>query len=361
MKSVLVTGPGTTGVVDVPTPTVGPTDVLVRMRACGICGSDTFYIARGGIPPREGATPLGHEPAGEVAEIGTDVVGLTIGDHVVINPIASRKGMIGSGGPGGALSEFLLIPDAVVGTSLAVIPNHIPFDVAALNEPMAVARHAVNRTAPKPGAKVVVFGAGPIGLGATIAYKRSGAAHVVVVDIIPSRLEKALAVGADAVINSATEDVVARLTELQGAGATAMGSPRAGTDIYLDAAGVGAVIDTALKAAKHGATLGIVAVHKKPVSVDFGDILGAEVNIVLSMGYPTEIFEVTQDIVAEWEKFAVIISDRFDFADAEAALALAGTPGAADKVVVTFGDHSSDNATNMTTTTTESSASWPSP
>jgi threonine dehydrogenase-like Zn-dependent dehydrogenase len=336
MKSVLVTGVGTTAVVDVPTPVIGPTDVLVRIRACGICGSDVFYISIGGIPPRQGETPLGHEPAGEVVEIGADVTGLSIGDHVVINPIASRKGMIGSGGPGGALSEFLLIPDAVVGTSLAVVPDHIPFAVAALNEPMAVARHAVNRTEPKPGVKVVIFGAGPIGLGAAISYKRSGASHVVVVDVIPSRLEKALAIGADAVINSASEDVLERLTELHGPGATAMGAPRAGTDIYLDAAGVGVVVETALKAAKHRATVGIVAVHKKPFEINFGDILASEITIVMSMGYPTEIFEVTTDIVAEWQKYALIISDEFDFADVQQALTLASTPGAADKVVVTF-------------------------
>ena len=336
MKSVLVTGVGTTAIVDIDRPEIGPADALVKVRACGICGSDTFYISIGGIPPRQGHTPLGHEPAGEVVEVGADVVGLAVGDHVVINPIASPTGIIGNGGATGALADYLLISDAVVGTSLAIVPDHIPFEVAALNEPMAVARHAVNRTAPKPGDKVVIFGAGPIGLGAAISYKRSGVAHVVVVDVVPSRLEKALAIGADAVINSAEEDVVARLTELHGAGATATGHPRAGTDIYLDAAGVGVVIDTALKAAKHLATIGIVAVHKKPVEVDFGAVLGSEVNIVLSMGYPTEIFEVTNDIVAEWEKYALIISDTFDFADVDAAIALAGTPGAADKVVVTF-------------------------
>jgi threonine dehydrogenase-like Zn-dependent dehydrogenase len=121
---------------------------------------------------------------------------------------------------------------------------------------MAVARHAVNRATPKPGDKVVIFGAGPIGLGAAIRYKRSGAGHV--------------------------------------------------------------------------------AVHKKPVEIDLGGILNSEVNLVISMGYPTEIFEVTKDIVAEWEKYARIISDTFDFADVDRARALAATPGAADKVVVTF-------------------------
>jgi threonine dehydrogenase-like Zn-dependent dehydrogenase len=186
--------------------------------------------------------------------------------------------MIGSGGPQGALAEFLLIEEARLGRNLAIIPGEVPLDVAALNEPMAVARHAVNRTGVRPGDSVVVFGAGPIGLGAAIGYKLSGAKSVIVADILPERLEKALAVGADAVINSAKEDVVARLTELHGTGRTATGRSRAGTDIYLDAAGVPVVIDTALAAAKQGATLGVVAVHKKPVAVDFGAILGAEVN-----------------------------------------------------------------------------------
>jgi 2-desacetyl-2-hydroxyethyl bacteriochlorophyllide A dehydrogenase len=285
------------------------------MRACGICGSDSFYIAIGGIPPRQGATPLGHEPAGEVIEVGDRVEGIKPGDHVVINPITG--GMIGSGGPGGALSEFLLIPDAKLGHNLAVIPDEVPLDVAALNEPMAVARHAVNRTGAKPGDSVVVFGAGPIGLGATIGYKLSGARSVVVADVVPSRLEKALAVGADAVINSAEEDVVDQLTKL-------------------DAAGVPVVIDTALSAAKQGATLGVVALHKKPVSVDFGAILDTEVNIVTSMGYPTEIFQVTKEIAQNWERFSLIISHRLPFADVENALTTASTPGAAEKVVVTF-------------------------
>ena len=157
------------------------------------------------------------------------------------------------------------------------------------------------------------------------------------VDVIPARLEKALQIGADAVINSATEDLAARLTELHGQGNAGLSrGVRAGTDIYLDAAGVGVVIDSVSSLAKHGATLGIVAVHKKPVPVDFGAILTAELNIVMSMGYPTEIFEVTDDIVANWEKYALIISDRLPFERAQEALALAATPGAADKVTVVF-------------------------
>lgn len=336
MKLSMVTGPGQAEVVEVDKPNPGARDVLVRMRACGICGSDTFYITIGGIPPRQDHTPLGHEPAGEVVEVGVEVTDIAVGDHVVINPMAAPSGIIGNGGATGALAEFLLIEDAVRGISLEVIPDHIPFEVAALNEPMAVARHGVNRCRPKPGDKVVVFGAGPVGLGAVLAFKSLGVGHVVVVDIIPGRLDKALKIGADAVINSADDDVISRLIELHGEGKAMFGG-KAGTDIYLDAAGAKPVVDIALAAAQNGATLGIVGVHKEPVPVEFGNVMSNEITIVGSMGYPDEIFEVTKDLVANWEKYAVIVSHTVPFEDVDEALRLASTPGAADKVVVTFG------------------------
>jgi threonine dehydrogenase-like Zn-dependent dehydrogenase len=335
MKVSMVTGPGKAEVVDADRPRVGPHDVLIRMRACGICGSDAFYITIGGVPPRQGHTPLGHEPAGEVVQVGADVSGVAIGDHVVINPMAAPSGIIGNGGATGALADYLLIENAVRGTSLEVIPNHIPWEVAALNEPMAVARHGANRCKPTPSDKVVIFGAGPIGLGATLAFKSLGVSHVVVTDLIPARLGKALQIGADAVINAADEDVVRRLIDLHGEG-TALFPGKAGTDIYLDAAGATAVVNTALDAAKRGATLGIVGVHKEPVPVEFVNVMSNEITIVGCMGYPDEIFQVTADLVANWEKYALIVSHTIPFDNLDAALELAGTPGAADKVVVTF-------------------------
>jgi threonine dehydrogenase-like Zn-dependent dehydrogenase len=337
MKSVMVTGPGLTEIVDVPAPVAGPADVLVRIRACGICGSDGMYIAVGGIPPRQGATPLGHEPAGEIVEVGAEVTGLAVGDHVVLNPMASEDGIIGSGGAQGGLNELVLIRGARAGVHLVTVPEHVPFEVAALNEPMAVATHAVNRLEPKPGQAAVVFGAGPIGLGAVIGLKLRGAAHVVVVDVVPNRLAKALKVGADAVIDSSREDVAARLLELHGEAPRYFGRHgKPATELYLDAAGVPAVIETVLATARHGARLSIVAVHKKPISVDFGSLLTSELTIALAMGYPTEIFEVTKDLVEHWERYALIVSDVLPYTQVGRALDLAATPGAADKVVVTL-------------------------
>jgi threonine dehydrogenase-like Zn-dependent dehydrogenase len=337
MKASIVTGPGTTAVVDTPRPEIGPADVLVRMRACGVCGSDGFYISIGGLPPRQGHMPLGHEPAGEIVEVGADVTDLAVGDHVVVNPMAQGSNIIGNGGDSGALADYLLIENAVRGVSVEVIPDHIPWEVAALNEPMAVARHAANQCKPRPGDKVVIFGAGPIGLGAILAFKALGASHVVVADLIAARLDKALRIGADAVINSAEDDVIARLVELHGAG-DAMFPGRAGTHIYLDAAGVPAVLDTALAAAQRGATLGVVAVHKKSVPVEFINVMSNEITIIGSMGYPDEIFEVTSDLVENWETYQLIVSHTVPFGDVDEALRLASTPGAADKVVVTFPD-----------------------
>ncbi|HZQ31024.1 MAG TPA: zinc-binding dehydrogenase [Mycobacterium sp.] len=335
MKAALVTGPGTASIVDIPRPSAGPRDVLIRMRACGICGSDSFYIAIGGLPPREGRMPLGHEPAGEVVEAGAEVTGISIGDHVVVNPMAAPGDIIGNGGGQGALSEYLLIEQAERGVNLEVIPEHVPFAVAALNEPMAVARHAVNQCTPTSSDKVLIFGAGPIGLGAVLAFKSLGLQHVVVTDVIASRLDKALQVGADAVINSAEEDAIKRLIEIHGEG-EAMLPGKADTDIYLDAAGVPAVIDTAISAAKKNATVCVVAVHKKPVPVDLISVMSNEITLIGSIGYPDEIFDVTRDLVDNWKKYALIVSHTVHFDHLDEALRKASTPGAADKVVVTF-------------------------
>jgi (R,R)-butanediol dehydrogenase/meso-butanediol dehydrogenase/diacetyl reductase len=340
MKSVLTGAPNKVDVVDVERPAPGPKDALVRIRACGICGTDTFFLHLGGRPTgADGSTraiPLGHEPAGEVVEVGAEVTGLAVGNRVVVNPQAAASGIIGCGGDLGGMDEYLLIENAEVGRSVAVFPDDVPFDVAALNEPMAVARHCVNRSEARPSDKVVVFGAGPIGLGAAIWLKLRGVQHVVVADVIPERLETALAVGADAVINSATEDVTARLTELHGQSANALGQPRAGTDIYIDAAGAPAVFQAAVDSAKWKAKMVMVAVQKKSDAIDLGGMLRSELTLIASQGYPTEIFEVTPELAEHKDRFARLISHRVPSSEVDRAFELALTPGAAEKVVVTF-------------------------
>ncbi|MEH0626541.1 zinc-dependent alcohol dehydrogenase [Streptomyces stelliscabiei] len=342
MKSVRTGEQNKIEVVDAERPVPGAKDVLLRIRACGICGTDVTFVREGGVRlgPGGSVVPLvlGHEPAGEVAEVGAEVTDLKVGDRVVVKPQGATSDIfdiVGCGGPHGGMSEYLLIEDAFLGKSVAVFPDSVPFDVAALNEPMAVARHCVNRSEAKPTDKVVVFGAGPIGLGVTIWLKLRGVEHVVVADVIPGRLETALAVGADAVIDSATEDVTARLTELHGQGADGLGRPRPDTDLYIDAAGAPAVFQTTVDSAKQGARLTMVAVQKK-AEIDLGLMLPSELTLISSQGYPTEIFEVTPELAEHQERFAKLISHRVPFPEVEKAFDLALTPGAAEKVVVTF-------------------------
>ncbi|MCU1524900.1 MAG: oxidoreductase, zinc-binding dehydrogenase family protein [Microbacteriaceae bacterium] len=333
-KRVETAEPGQITVRDIEVPKPGENDVLVRMRACGICGSDVTMISSPRV--REAPTPLGHEPAGEVVEVGNAVVDIQVGDRVVINPMAAPSGIIGNGGALGALTEYLLIENAMLGVGLNRIPDSLPFTVAALNEPMAVARHFVNRANPGPEETAIVFGAGPIGLGAVIWLKLRGVKHVVVADVVPSRLELALEVGADAVINSAQQDVGKELTKLHGAAMNGVGQPRPATDIYLDAAGVGVVLDTAISNAKLHARLVMVAGHRQPESIDTAAMLMSELTFSASLGYPTEIFEVTEQIAEHADLFAKLISHEIPFTEVERAIQLALTPGAADKIVITF-------------------------
>lgn len=337
MKAAAITGIDQLTILDLPTPDVGDTDVLVQIKAVGLCGSDPHSLAQGHIVPGASITRLGHEPAGIVAAVGASVTGLEVGDHVVVNPMAVPDAIIGGGGPQGALSEYLLVGNAAVGTNLRVMPKHIPFHVVALTEPMSVARRSVNRTHPTAQSKAVVFGAGPVGLGALLAFKAHGVANVVVVDVQANRLEKALLLGADAVVNSAEEDLVARLVELHGSASDAFGvTGLPGTDIYLDAAGVSSVVETVLASAKQGAVLGVVAIHRRPIEVAFQGLIPKELTIVASMGYQDEFFEVADDLEKNWEKYALIVSDVIPFTEVEEAIRLAGQPGATDKVVVTF-------------------------
>ena len=340
MKSVRTAAPGTIQVAEIQRPAPGPSGPagtgtrLRHLRHRRGLRADGRHAA--GPGRADGIHPARARAAGEVVEIGAEVTGLKTGDRVVVNPQAAPSGIIGCGGTLGGMSEYLLIQNAVAGQSVAVFPDDLPFEVAALNEPMAVARHCVNRSQARTADKVVVFGAGPIGLGAAIWLKLRGVRQVTVADVIPGRLQTALAAGADAVIDSSREDVTARLACLHGHSTNALGAPRPDTDIYIDAAGAAIVVNTALRAAKWGARLVTVAVHKKPEPIDLGAMLRSEMTVIASQGYPTEIFEVTPEIAEHQQRFTRLISHHVPFSDAGRAFQLALTHGAAEKVIVTF-------------------------
>jgi len=124
MKPVQTAAPGAIEVAEINRPVPGPRDVLMRVRACGICGTDAAFVQMGGMPLGPGgqtaAIPLGHEPAGELVAVGAAVADLKAGDRVVVNPQAAPSGIIGCGGALGGTSEYLLIENAVAGKSIAI-------------------------------------------------------------------------------------------------------------------------------------------------------------------------------------------------------------------------------------------------
>jgi threonine dehydrogenase-like Zn-dependent dehydrogenase len=315
-------------------PRLGSKDVVVKVKACGICGSDLTYIKIGGIlRPPGGTTPIGHEAAGDVIAVGDDVSGVAVGQRVVINPMMTPS-HIGSGGPEGAFTEELLVRDARVGDSLLPIPDDLPYEVAALTEPLAVALHGVNRAQAKPGDKVVVFGCGPIGLGMVLWLVDRGVTDVVALDLAPERLERAKALGARAAFDPTREDLRARLLELHGS-AQLFNREAVGTDAFIDAAGAPNILSDVVNIAKYQSRMVVTAAYMKPVPLDLGAMLTTEMTITTAVGYPDEMPDVIAALPRLRDKVSALISHRFPFDKVIEALGVAGTPGSA-KVMIEF-------------------------
>jgi len=229
------------------------TDVIVRVQACGVCGTDLHILSDPpGYPAQQGVI-LGHEIVGEIAATGTAVTTLEVGDRVAVRPIltcgvcsACMAGIPNHCGKrldlgvwqDGGLAERLAVP----ASACIKISKKLPLPIAALTEPLACVVNAVHRVRPAAGERAVVFGAGAIGLLFTAVLKASGVATVAVVEISAERAEAALAIGADAVINPRAEslpDTVAQLMD-------------AGPDIVIDAVGsqFGAAVDIAGRRAR---------------------------------------------------------------------------------------------------------------
>jgi (R,R)-butanediol dehydrogenase / meso-butanediol dehydrogenase / diacetyl reductase len=315
-------------------PQAGPDDAVVRIGACGVCGTDLTFIKMGGMPlPGGKPMPLGHEAAGEVIAVGANVGSVKVGQRVVINP-QIKTGVIGNGASEGAFTEQLLVRDVDVGKVLLPIPAGVSYEIAALTEPLGVALHGANRSEAKPGSKVVVFGCGPIGLGVVLWLLDRGVTDVIAVDLAPERLARAQALGARATIQAGKEDLRTRLAELHGR-QWVFNHEGVGTDIYIDAAGAPSILPEVAALARLHARLVIIAAYVKPIEFRLGSILTNEMTITGSMGYPRELPEVVAALPRLQHKLGGLISHRFPFERALDAIRTAGTPASA-KVMVDF-------------------------
>ncbi|MGD0880242.1 MAG: zinc-binding dehydrogenase [Acidimicrobiales bacterium] len=329
---VRVHGPGDVRLDDVDPPDPGPRDAVVRVAACGICGSDRSYIAMGGVAGPTG-TPmcLGHEMAGTVDWVGADVTTVTVGDRVVVHPGNDELGRIGNGADHGGLTPLLLVREAAEGR-LYRVPDDLPLDVAAFAEPLAVGMHAVDQADVCPGDGVAVFGCGPIGLAAIANLVDRGHHRVVAVDVSPTRLELARGLGAQAALDPAATDVWDELARLHGT-APFMFGPTPATAAFIEASGSDRVITEVLEHGPVGGRLSVVALHYDAIPTSYLMLLMKQFTIRGSMEYPAR-FEDAIALLGRRDLSAVI-THRFPLERFEEALATLDGPMACGKVMIT--------------------------
>lgn len=255
-----------------------PDDVLVRVHAASVCGSDLHgYTGKTGrrTPP----LIMGHEAAGEVAAVGEAVTSVRPGDRVALLPLIYRpdpvtgrvvRQMIGMNLPG-AYAEYTVVPE----TNIYPIPDTLPYTTAALTEPTAVAVHAVGLARIRPYDRVLVIGAGTIGLLTTQVLRLAGAREVAVSDVSDARLAIARQMGASTVINPAAQDfaaVVAGLTDGQG------------FDMTFEAVGISATVGQSVAAVRDGGTIVWIGNSQRIVEVDMQAIVTRELQVLGSYG-----------------------------------------------------------------------------
>ncbi len=261
MRAAFYHGPGDIRIEDVAAPEPGPGEVVVKVLSCGLCGTDLAkYRHRLVQPP----VVLGHEIAGEVAEVGQGVQGLKRGDRIVaLHHVpcfachACRHGnfsMCAAWKPNqlspGGFAEYVRVGARSVQHGVRRIPEGLEPDCATLAEPLACCLRAFKRSPIMSGDTVAVIGAGTAGLLHVQLARFHGAGKVLSVDLIPERLEKAERLGADGVINAAQDDPVEAVM-----GAT----DGQGVDLVLTAVGKADVIEQALKMAREGGRVNVFA------------------------------------------------------------------------------------------------------
>ncbi len=267
MKVAVMLGIGKMGFEERDIPQPKDDEVLVKLEYVGICGSDLHYYESGAIGDYVVKPPfvLGHEPGGTVVEVGKNVTHLKVGDRVALEPgkTCGHCEFCKTG-------RYNLCPDVVFFATPPVdgvfqeyvaheaglcfkLPDNVSTMEGALIEPLAVGFHAARQGGAQAGQVAVVTGAGCIGLVSMMALKAMGVSKVYSVDVMDKRLDKALELGADGVINGSREDAVKKVMELTGG---------MGCDLVIETAGTEITTRQAVQMTQKGATIVLVGYSK---------------------------------------------------------------------------------------------------
>ncbi|HTZ69121.1 MAG TPA: alcohol dehydrogenase catalytic domain-containing protein [Acetobacteraceae bacterium] len=333
MKQAVLHGPGDLRLDDAPPPKAGPGDVVVKVAAAGICGTDLHFRNMGTRFGRP--MPLGHEFAGEIIEVGPKVTSFKPGDRVAYNSYNSPADL-GRGGEFGGFANYVALRE-VDGhvQSLCRVPENVSLEHAALVEPISVAAHAVNRADPKPSESVTIFGVGPIGLGVIIALRARGVEDIVAFDLSPLRRERALSLGAAAAYDPREHKPAEILGERRGH-ATLFGMTYPKTDVYIEASGARGLLPEIAGFCNKGSRIITLAIQRDPVCFDGTKLMSKELSIIGSSGYPTEFPQVMQKLADHVIDPEVMITHRFPFAKFLDAFETANNPSSAAKVLLQF-------------------------
>lgn len=333
MKVAVLHGPGDLRLDDAPAFAAGPRDIVIKVAASGICGTDLHFRHMG--PRFDRPMALGHEFAGTIIEAGPEVTSFRVGERVAYNSNNSPADM-GRGGECGGFSEYVILRE-VDGhvRSLCRVPDNVSFDHAALVEPISVATHAVNRADPKPGESVTVFGVGPIGLGVVMELKARGIDDVIAFDLSPLRRERALALGARAAFDPLVNPPAEILRELRGDGLI-WGVPHPKTDLYFEVSGAAGLIAQIAGFCNKGSRIVTVAMQRDPVVLDGTKIMSKEISLIGAQGYPVEFPQVMEKLSTGAIDAEMMITHRLPFADFLKAFEIADDANGAAKVVLEF-------------------------
>jgi len=316
MQAAMIKAVGEVAVMTVEDPTPRPRDVVVQVAACGICGTD-LHILDGEFAPSLPIIP-GHEFAGTIVAVGSQVTELKTGQRVAVDPslycnechycrlgrnnLCERWNAIGVGVSGGA-AEFALAPVA----NCVVLPDHVRVEDAALVEPLSCAVRGYDVLTSQLGSHVLIYGSGTMGLMMLELAKRCGAASVDVVDLNPSRLETAITLGCSGAATSADE----------------LERPR-GWELVVDATGVAAAIQDGLTRVAPGGTFlqfGVTAVSTK-VEIEPYRIYNKEITITGSMAVLHSFERAAELFATGLLNPEIFISHRLPLTDFAEALAL---------------------------------------
>ena len=301
MRSLVFVGPGHMDLQDRPDPTPGAGEVVVAVRAAGICGSDVHgYLGVTGR--RRPGVVMGHEAAGDVIEVGAGVTRVRPGDRVALRSIlpcgACERCRRGESnicpnrqGLGmqfdGAYADRILLPE----TMLLPLPDTLSYADGALIEPLAVAMHAVNRTPFDLMDFVVVIGAGAIGLLTLLAARLRGAGSIVVTDRNEHRLAMAKTLGADQAVNVDVADPVAIVLDATGG---------RGADAVFEAVGIGATVAQSLATARSGGHITWIGNSLPTVELSMQELVTRELTLRGAYTFNEEFEQAADAIAGGW-------------------------------------------------------------